>query len=68
MDILCIAESKLVGNSELNVTGYKYLGHNRKHLHRKAKTGPGGVEVFVRRSRPNMFNVSVFDTCCEGII
>ena len=28
--------------------GYKWFGNNRKHLHRKAVRGSGGVGVLIR--------------------
>ena len=35
-DILAVAETHLVRDKELTVSGYKWFGQNRKTLHKKA--------------------------------
>ncbi len=32
-----------MGKDELDIHDYKWIGHNRINIHRKAKTGSGGV-------------------------
>lgn len=51
-----------------HVNSYNWIGQNRKHLHKKAKTGSGGVGLFVKKSYYEMFDIGVLDTSFEGIL
>ena len=42
-------ETRLNKENEVVVEGYKWFGHNRKHLHKKAVRGFSGVRVIIRR-------------------
>ena len=42
-------ETRLNKENEVVVEGYKWFGHNRKHLHKKAVRGFSGVRVQIRR-------------------
>lgn len=48
LDIVGIAETHLKGGDILKVNGYHWIGQNRKHRHRNAKTGSGGIGIFVK--------------------
>ena len=46
IDIIGIAESHLISDEQLIIDGYSWFGHNRSGLHKRAKTGSGGVGFF----------------------
>ena len=68
LDILCVAETKLIGEDVLNIAEYTWLGHNRLQLHRNAWAGSGGVGILVRNTLLRDYSVSVLDKTCEGIL
>ena len=39
IDVLALCETFLRDNEEINVDGYKFIGHNRTKLHKNAKRG-----------------------------
>ena len=45
-DIFCVTETHLTGNEVVSVDSYKWYGHNRVGLHRRAVKGSGGVGIF----------------------
>ncbi|XP_060589316.1 uncharacterized protein LOC132744577 [Ruditapes philippinarum] len=67
-DILALAETHLTENKFLNITGYQWFGHNRKHIHRNARTGSGGVGFLIRNSICDNFNINILSDTCEGIL
>jgi hypothetical protein len=44
------------------------IGQNRKSLHRNAKTGSGGIGIFVKQFVYEIFNIDVLDQSFEGIL
>ena len=68
LDIVGVAETKLSGNAQLEVGGFKWFGHNRAHLHKRAPCGSGGVGFLVRQSLLEAFDVSVLDDSVDGIL
>ena len=46
--MVTLVKTWLKGDEEVVVEGYKWFGNNRKHLHRKAVRGSGGVGVLIR--------------------
>ena len=45
LNILSLVETRLNKENEFVVEGYKWFGHNRKHLHKKAVSGFSGVRA-----------------------
>ena len=68
VDIMGLAETHLTSDTELELNGYKWFGNNRKHLHVRARMGPGGVGFFIKLSLLDAFDVSVLDDSVEGIL
>ncbi|CAG2252849.1 unnamed protein product [Mytilus edulis] len=68
LDIVGVCETHLKYDDVLHVNSYNWIGQNRKHLHKKAKTGSGGVGLFVKKSYYEMFDIGVLDTSFEGIL
>ncbi|VDI12057.1 Hypothetical predicted protein [Mytilus galloprovincialis] len=52
-----LAETPLVRQSVVDIEGYTWCGHNRKHIHVRARTGSGGVGVLVRNDVLVNYNV-----------
>ncbi len=65
VDILCIAETKLIGIDQLDINGFELFGHNRMYLHKNAKVGSGEV---IGKSLLQWYKVSVLDKTYEGIL
>jgi hypothetical protein len=68
VDILGVAETHLQGNQNLTLPGYVWIGQNRTQLHVNARTGSGGVGVFVKDHLYEQFYVKILDATCEGIL
>ena len=68
IDILGVAESKLVKEQKLTIDGYEWVGHNRKDLHVNTKCGSGGVGLLVRESLWEIFDFTPLDKSYEGIL
>ena len=68
LDVIGIAETHLKNNDVLELTGYVWLGHNRKNTHIKAKKGSGGVGVFLKQSLFQSYDVNMIDNDKEGIL
>ena len=67
-DVLALAETWLKGNEVINVQGYKFFGHNRKQLNKKARRGSGGVGVLIRDDILNEHTVEVIDSEVEDVM
>ena len=47
---------------------YKWFGHNRVDLSRKAIRGSGGVGALIKESLLSLYNVETVDTSFDGIL
>ncbi|CAC5396569.1 unnamed protein product [Mytilus coruscus] len=63
-----LAETHLVGQSVVDIEGYTWFGHNRKHIHVRARTGSGGVGVLVRNDVLVNYNVDKVSDSVDGIL
>ena len=68
LDILCVAETKLLGQADLKVDNYTWFGHNRSQLHVNARTGSGGVGILVKNELLYTFDAAIIDNTHEGIL
>lgn len=67
-DVIAVVETHLTDVNTLEMNGYKWWGHNRTNLNCRAKSGSGGVGIFVKDALLHDFNVSILDTSVEGIM
>ena len=67
-DIFCVTETHLTGKEVVSVDSYKWYGHNRVGLHRRAVKGSGGVGIFVKECLLDKFKVTVIDKSFDGIL
>ena len=56
------------GDEEIELPGYKFFSHNRQDLHIRARSGLGGVGVFVKNSILQTHAVSILDKSLDGIL
>lgn len=70
LDIIGICETYLRNNESLDgcLPGYKWLGHNRKTYHVNARSGSGGVGIFIRLGVFDEYKVEVLDVSYEGLM
>ena len=68
LDIIGISKTHLVRDDCLSVPGYKWFGHNRTTLHKRALRRSGGAGWLIKDSIINNYNVSVIDSSYEGIL
>ena len=67
-DILALCETFLKNGEKIETDGFKWFGHNRQTIHRRANRGSGGVGFLVRNELLENFNVTTLDTSHEGIM
>ena len=65
---IALVKPGLKGDEEVVVEGYRWCGHNRKHLHRKAVRGSGGVGVLVREEVLIRYQVEILDAEVEDML
>ena len=68
LDIIGIAETHLLHSQSLSLQQFAFYGHNRTRLHKHAKSGSGGVCLLVRKELLKIFDISILDKSCEGIL
>ena len=66
-DIIFINETKLKGNDKLNLPNYKWFGFNRKNQLKKARSGSGGVGIFLKCNILDEWNFSEIDRNMDGL-
>ncbi len=67
-DIICLNETHLLKDNELECANYTVIHHNRQEKHVKARKGSGGVAVLVKESVFRDFDVSVIDKAIDGLL
>lgn len=68
LDIIGLAETHLIGNSNINVEGYSWFGQNRRSLHFRARKGSGGVGFLIKNTLFKTFDIRICDDLYEGIL
>ena len=63
-----LAETHLVDDQEITLPGFKWFGHNRLELHRRAQSGSGGVGFLIRDNFADLYNISVLDKTVDGMM
>lgn len=60
-DIICLNETKWRKTEKIDLNEYKCYEHNRKTIKRTAKSGSGGVCIYVKNSLLHAFDVTDID-------
>lgn len=66
-DISALTDTFLRGEERLNIQGYVLCGHNRTAFHKNTTRGSVGVDVLVKKSILETFDICVIDSKIEGI-
>ena len=67
-DVVALVETWLKAEDVLAVEGYKWFGQNRRHLHKNAVRGSGGVGVLIREEVLKSYQVEILDTDVEDVL
>lgn len=67
-EIISLNETHLDGDSDIELDGYKFYGHNRGSRHVRAAKTMGGVGFFIKRTLLDNFNIFIIDKVYEGIL
>ncbi len=54
-----VAESKLRGDGNIELPGYKYFAQNRQLVHIRAGNGSGGAGLFVKNDVLEHYNACI---------
>ena len=66
LDIIGVAETKLRHDDKIVLHGYQFFGQNRKNTHVRARSGSGGIGLFVKDSIIQQYDVRILDSSIEG--
>ena len=67
-DVIAVVETWLKGEKVIEVDGYRWVGRNRKGLHRKAVRGSGGVGLLIREGILEGYTVEILDSDVEDML
>ena len=67
-DILCITETHLEKEQSIEVTGFKFIPHNRTIKHVKAPKIHGGIGLLVKNVLYDKYYITVIDKIHDGIL
>ena len=70
LDLIGICETYLRAGESLEgyLKHFRWFGNNRKNVHVNARSGSGGVGLFVKETVLSAFDVNVLDENCEDIL
>ncbi len=68
LDILGIAETHLSPSDKIDIKGYNWFNHPRKHKHRYAKSSSGGVGFLIKDEMLKCFHVDILDASHTDIL
>ena len=68
LDLVGICETFLCNKDGIEIDGYKWLGHNRQHISKRAVRGSGGVGLLIKDSMFNHFSIDIVDKQHEDIL
>lgn len=63
-----MCETFLIGEQEIELTGYRWFGNNRKQISKRACRGSGGVGILISLNLLKHFNIAVISDKFEGIL
>ena len=63
-----VAETHLTGVQVASIAGYRWFGQNRTRLHHRARSGSGGVGLFISDRMCMDYNCEILDDSVEGIL
>ena len=67
-DIIAVVETWLRGEEVIEVDGYRWVGRNRRGLHRKAVRGSGGVGLLIKEEVLESYTIEILESDVEDIL
>ena len=67
-DIVCICETFLRSNDEIDIPGYTWIGHHRRKILPSARRGSGGVGLLVKSSLYAAYDFNILDNEVDDIL
>ena len=67
-DVICLTETHLKNDKEIEVPGFMCYVNNRKVVNSRIRKGSGGVAILIRTSLLRYYGVKLIDKECEGIL
>ena len=67
-ELIFLNETWLKDDEIIDNPGYKWSGHNRHYLNKRAFKGSGGVGILVANHLFSEFDISVLDKQFDGIL
>ena len=67
-DVIAVVETWLRGVEVIEVDGYRWVGWNRRGLHRKAVRGSGGVGLLIKEEVLESYTIEIFESDVEDIL
>ena len=60
-DVIAVVETWLRGEEVIEVDGYRWVGRNRRGLHRKAVRGSGGVGLLIKEEVLESYTIEILN-------
>ena len=67
-DVIAVVETWLRGEEVIEVDGYRWVGRNRRGLHRKAVRGSGGVGLLIKEEVLESYTIEILESDVEDIL
>ena len=67
-DLFGINETWIRDKDDITIDGYHWISHRRQMLNRRARTGSGGVGIFIADHLYQQYDIQVIDKSHEGIL
>ena len=67
-DVIAVVETWLRGEEMIEVDGYRWVGWNRRGLHRKAVRGSGGVGLLIKEEVLESYTIEILESDVEGLL
>ena len=67
-DVIAVVETLLRGEEVVEVDGYRWVGRNRRGLHRKAVRGSGGVGLLIKEEVLESYTIEILESDVEDIL
>ena len=55
-------------NDKISIEGYHWISHRRQNLNKRARTGSGGVGIFIANHLYQQYDINIIDKTYAGIL
>ena len=67
-DVIAVVETWMRGEEVIEVDGYRWVGRNRKGLHRKAVRGSGSVGLLIKEEVLERYTIEILECDVEDVL